>query len=200
MTTQRRLLLFAAIAATIVAVSAWLILRARDDGARWKDLSADEMLSHVQHAIAAKGSYRVALTGHNLVLPQWGGVDSGVVHVRLDGPAANASLERTGDGLYRLVLVDGQTYFRRQSCPDFARVPGGGADVLAPFVLANLSLASRDTGRRIDDASGPPVIGVIVPKLGAAALEFDPDSYLPVRLTKVRTSADEGESKWEFSD
>ena len=46
-----------ALAAALVAVSVWLIVRARDDGVGYQRLSADEILSRVQRAIVAQGSY-----------------------------------------------------------------------------------------------------------------------------------------------
>lgn len=189
-----------AAAFAVAAVTITLVIRDRDGRPEYESLTAEEILDRVQRAISRKGSYRVAVTGHNLVLPQWGGIESGTVDVKLDGPAASASLQRTGDGLYKMMLADAQTFFQRSTCDSFTRVPGGGADVLAPFVLADISLVNRDSGIRIDDYLSPPVILVQTARLGHVALEFDPESYLPVRLRKVRDAASASESEWQFSD
>lgn len=200
---RKRWALATGVSATVVAVAVILavVVRDRRSGSDYERLSADEILARVQRAVARKGSYRVAVSGHNLVLPQWGGIESGVVNVNLDGPLVSASLQRTGDGLYKMRLVDGQTYFQRGTCSTLTRVPGGGPDVLAPFVLADLSLpaSSRGSGSRTDNESGPPVILVTVPKLGNVALRFDTDSYLPASLKLVRDSQDAPVSEWEFS-
>jgi hypothetical protein len=188
-----------ALAAVVTAIGlAVLLLSARgpDARSRFDRLSPDEVLVRVQGALSQKGSYRLEVRGQNLVLPRWGGIDSGTVDVRLDGSAASADLERTGDGQYKIVLVDGQTYFQRSTCPSFTRVPGGGAEVLKPFVLSDLVDPQHFNPIGVIDP--PPVIGLRTPELGRIALELDPESFLPVRLSKNNNQSS-GSSEWEFS-
>jgi hypothetical protein len=193
------MLALAALAAAAGLPVLLLSARGPDARSRFDRLSPDEVLVRVQRAMAQKGSYRIEVQGQNLVLPRWGGVDSGTVDVRLDGSSASAALERTGDGPYKIMLADGQTYFQRSTCPSFTRVPGGGPEVLTPFVLSDLvdprhffPVGGVDRG---------PVIEARTPELGRVAFELDPESFLPFRLWKIRTQADGGSnSEWEFSN
>src|SRR2546426_7533122 len=87
--------------------------------------SAREALQRAQHAVQGAGSYRVTVSGHNAVLPHWGGIDGGTVAVGTNGPLASATLDRTGDGQYTMLFVNNETLFRRSTCDHFSRVPGG---------------------------------------------------------------------------
>jgi hypothetical protein len=191
------MLVLAALAAAIGLAVLLLSARGPDARSRFDRLSPDEVLVRVQRAIERKGSYRVAVTGHNLVLPRWGGIDSGTVDVRVEGSAASADVERTGDGHYKIMLIDGQTFFQRRTCPSFTRVPGGGPEVLKPFVLSDLIDPRHFNPIGVIDP--PAVIEVRTPELGRVALELDPESFLPVRLAKNNNQPD-GSSEWQFSN
>ncbi len=193
------MLALAAVAAAIGLAVLRLSARGPDARSRFDRLSPDEVLMRVQRAMSQNGSYRLEVRGQNLVLPRWGGIDSGTVDVRLDGSAASADLERTGDGPYKIVLVDGQTYFQRSTCPSFTRVPGGGPEVLMPFALSDLADPRHFVP--VGGVDRGAVIEARTPKLGRVAFELDPESFLPLRLSKIRTEADgASSSEWEFSN
>jgi len=97
-------------------------------------VSATDALRGAQEVLGCLGAYRVAVQGHNFVLPEWGGVDAGIVVVEQSG--ATAQLARTGDGLYYMVLADNATFYRRFTCPHWERRSGGAPAVLRPFLLA----------------------------------------------------------------
>lgn len=161
-------------------------------------LSPDEVLVRMQRAVAQRGSYHVAVSAKNMVLPRWGGVDGGTVDVNRDAPAANASLERTGDGRYTMLLVGGQTYFERSTCPTWTRVPGGGVEALAPFLLADLTDAQPL--HPIGAVGNPAGIEAQSAQLGRVAVELDPATFLPLRLeTHPGDANGDGGSTWEFS-
>ena len=63
MTTRRQWTVSAALAA-VAGLTIWLIVRARDDDAEYRNLSADEILSRVQRDVV-QGAI-AAITGHNL--------------------------------------------------------------------------------------------------------------------------------------
>lgn len=65
--------------------------------------------------------------------------------VTTQGTVVYADVERTGDGRYAVVSMNGNTFFKRSTCSTAARVPGGGPDVLKPFLLA--------TNSYLDDAT-----------------------------------------------
>jgi hypothetical protein len=190
------------VVAAVVAIIGLTVLRlgarGEDARARFDRLSTDEILSRVQRAMAEKGSYHAFVVGQNLVLPRWGGVDSGSVDVKLDGSAASASMQRAGDGLYAIILVDGQTYFHRSTCPSFTRVPGGGAEVLTPFILSDLTGSDRRTVP-IGIVGNPAFVDATTPQLGHVVLELDPESFLPLRLGRHDNNQQDGSSTWEFS-
>ena len=160
-----RILLFCAlIASALIAAAGWY------RGAVHNELIAEQTLERVARSFG-QGGYEITLTGHNLVLPQWGGVDSGTITVGPDGTVA-ASLFRTGDGMYRVYRIGDfvrETFFARETCDQFARVPGGGPDVLAPFDLEDELRAATEIEFTVygGEASGG--------RLTAPGLESPPD-------------------------
>ena len=191
-----RMLALAAVAALAGLAVLRLCTAGPDARERFERLSPTEILVRMQRAMSQKGSYRIEVRGQNLVLPQWGGVDSGTVDVKLDGSAASASLERTGDGRYTIELVDGQTYFQRSTCPSFTRVPGGGPQVLVPFILSDLT--DPQPAHPVGVVGDPAAIEASTPALGRVGLEVDPETFLPLRLARIHNDVD-GSSGWEFS-
>lgn len=95
--------------------------------------------------------------------PCWGGSDGGTVEVDLDSGTAYARLFRTGDGDYEVLLRRGQSSFKRESCPTWARTQDG-AGVLAAFVLTPGEVrSSRDLGNGEYELAG----------LGRVSMELD---------------------------
>jgi len=148
--------------------------------------SADAIIA-VQEAVECSGGYRVVVTGHNLVLPDWGGVDSATVDVSTVDQVAAVNLERTGDGPYALILINGQTYFKRSTCDHFARVNGGGASVLEPFLLGMSGVLQSTPGATAGVLpNGTISVAATLKDVGPAKLTLDPSSDRPVQLSAAK--------------
>jgi hypothetical protein len=166
--------------------------------------SPAETLDRAQQAVEKAGSYRVSFTGHNLVLPRWGGVEAGELRISEEAgrlPLLAGRVERTGDGFYDVRFTEGVTFFQRSSCPQLTRVPGGGNQVFQPFLLGttralatakNPEFAATTTQRVV------PVKAEMPPPLGTVVIELDRDTYLPARLVKDRDPRNGSESIWTF--
>lgn len=153
--------------------------------------SAQEALARAEDRLDSAGGYRVEMSGRNLVLPRWGGIDAATLDVNSEGPVATGTLRRTGDGPYAIVFAGGQTYFRRATCDHFARIPGGGADVLRPlFGPGTDILRDAEDARYLDDAGeGKLAIEATTPGLGDVRIELDAGSYRPLRIAQQQGSA-----------
>ncbi len=164
--------------------------------------SPGEALERARRAAENAGGYKVSVQGHDLVLPQWGGVDSGTVEVGVDQSVARADLYRTGDGPYAMILVGGETFFQRTTCDHFARVPGGGLDVLRPFLWTESGLpATLSDPQYSAGASGDRIVVLADSELlGAVQIELERESYLPLRLLRADDGNGRGETEWLFSD
>jgi len=163
--------------------------------------SPETVLKRAEAAIQRASGYTIEVAGHNFVLPRWGGIDEGTVEIGASGPVALARLQRTGDGAYRMILVAAQTYFRRSTCSHDTRVPGGGADVFAPFLLASngyLSNASGLTLTRSDDGRLVRIAGAFG-DLGPGAIEIDTATYLPTTLSTTANAAGGSQTAWRFT-
>lgn len=124
-----------------------------------------DAIERVQAVIQKAGGYRIAVTASNFVLTQWGGSDGGTVEVDESSGRVRAELQRTGEGgPYTIIRADGQTVFRRATCDQWARIPGGGVGVLEPFLFSK-TLAKVSTPSVSQDARGL-VIGGKVEQLG----------------------------------
>jgi hypothetical protein len=145
---------------------------------------APEALSRAQEAVDRAGGYHVEMTGHNFPLPQWGGIESASVTVDGKGATASAKVARTGEGSYTVILVEGQTYFQRETCTTWARVPGGGPAVLEPFLWSRSASLRNATGGSLDTAGGVITVHARMGLLGEVAVELDPATLLPRRLTR----------------
>lgn len=164
-----------------------------DGPATWNSSAAD-LAFHIQRALDAKGHYVLTVDHHNLVLPQWGGVDAGVVGVSPD--VVVAELARTGDGRYSMVRTDRETYFKRETCGEWARVPGGVSDVLTPFVLiGNQGIAEA---RGLQLLPGRTAIGLELPVAGRVTLRYDVQTYLPVEIWALDEAATARRLLWTF--
>jgi hypothetical protein len=153
-------------------------------------MPSGDAVAAVQEAVACSGGYRVVVTGHNLVLPDWGGIDSATVDVSTVDHVAAVNLERTGDGTYALLLINGQTYFKRSTCDHFARVNGGGATVLEPFLLGMSGVLQSDPGasaRVLPD--GTISVGATLKDVGPAKLTVDPSTDRPVQLSAEKPNS-----------
>lgn len=162
--------------------------------------STVDILQLSQDAVQEAGSYRIEVSGHNLVLPQWGGVDSGEVFVDPVSGTVFAELERTGDGMYQIVFIDGEAVFKRSTCDHFQGVPGGGADVLKAFIWSDAGILSSISEPEYAVGAGTDrtVILAETESLGAVQIDLDRDTNLPIRLLKT---GDPGSaSEWQFGD
>lgn len=164
-------------------------------------MTASELLVSAQQAMDCAASYKIKVQGHNFVLPQWGGVDSGTVAVAQDG-TVTAKLDRTGDGVYSMVFINNQTYFQRTSCPFWQRVPGGGSTVLSPFLLAkNDSLTSASQATIVSKTNSRVVVSAEIDSIGpgATTVTIAIPSGLPTTIT-WKSSADNGSNlTWYFT-
>lgn len=168
------------------------------DGDFESPYSAQELANRIQSAIDAQGAYTLLVEQTNFVLPQWGGSDGGEVTVGSGSrTAAVAKLARTGDGPYAIWLRDGQTYFQRTTCPTIARVPGGGSEVLQPFVFLGNDRIKE--AKNLEAASGRTALNLTIEGIGDAEISFTPGSFLPNQLTS-RTATNNGKPLvWTFA-
>lgn len=135
------------------------------------DAAAVAALQHAQASIAEGFTMDVRVA--NFVLPQWGGSDGGTVQTGPGGATARAQLRRTGeDSSYTILLAGGATYFKRGTCEIYARIPGGGANVLSPFLL-NASDALAKAANAHFATSARTVIAANVAGLGDALITID---------------------------
>lgn len=154
-----------------------------------------QALRDAQAALERAGGYALTVEQENVVLPQWGGSDGGSVRVSQDAQTATAELWRTGEGgPYSIIHADGQTYFRRSTCQTWARIPGGGKDVLAPFLFARTKALANAV---VVSASGTN-IEAEVEGIGRALVALHPTTALPVSIIAEGT-ANRGRLKWTFS-
>lgn len=152
-------------------------------------------LAQVQAAIDQRDSYTITVAQQNLVLPHWGGADGGTVKVAKRGTVALATLGRTGEqnATYAITLVEGQTFFKRSTCDDTFRVPGGSAAVLGPFLLhTTLSLLNAQSPVRT--TSG---FEATFDTIGHVRIEIDPRTNLPARIYRAGVG---DPLDWTFSD
>lgn len=156
-------------------------------------------LTRIQSAVDKAGTYRIEVTATNFVLPQWGGSDGGTVEVDSGANRASAVLNRTGEGgPYTIAWANGQTVFQRATCKDWARIPGSGTNVLAPFILAgNGAFAKLGSPAVSQDDRGLVFRGTIEP-LGPVTIVVDPATQLPRRIE--RRVAGSPDLTWTFSD
>jgi len=194
------------IIAASVLLSALLAGCGGDDDADSAPSSPDDWLARAQEALDSAQGYRLAMTGHNFTIPQWGGNDGGELVIGKGGQSAFGTLVRTGDGEYEVVYTANQTYFKRTTCDHFARIPGGGPDVLRPFLLARTSALS-DAEKAMTIApriffpgETPPTVTIVarLPDVGLVQIVIDVSTSRPVRLYL----ADNGSGttqEWEFT-
>ncbi|MGD1053328.1 MAG: hypothetical protein ABR950_05805 [Candidatus Dormibacteria bacterium] len=166
-------------------------------------VSATSLLAAAQQAVDCERSFELTVQGHDYVLPQWGGVDGGMVLVTQDGEVL-ATLTRTGDGLYTMYLVNSQTYFERSTCSHWLRVPGGGSTVLRPFLWSTTSpLSSASQPSIVSETSAVAVVSATIAALGAgtATIWITRATDLPTKMTwTASASAGSGATTaWSFS-
>ena len=159
--------------------------------------SSADVLARVHVAIQKASSYRIAVTASNFGLTQWGGSDGGTVEVDENAGRVEAVLQRTGDGgPYTIIQADGQTVFKRATCNQWARMPGGGVAVLEPFLVSK-TIAKIASPAIAQDARGLVIQGN-VDQLGAVTVIVDPKTFLPSRLEAQPSGVPE--MTWVFSD
>lgn len=156
-----------------------------------------QALRDAQAALESAGGHTITVEQSNFVLPQWGGSDGGVVHVSCNADSATAELDRTGEGgPYMIVFANDQTFFRRATCQSWARIPGGGRDVLRPFLLAKTkALASAGNPVRVGA-----IIHARIDGIGDADIQLDARSTLPISISSDTATNNGKFLHWQFSN
>jgi hypothetical protein len=164
--------------------------------------SPDALLERVEAAIRHTSGYTVEVTGHNFVLPRWGGIDGATVEIATTGATATARLDRTGDGSYELTIVDAGTYFKRSTCSHLTRVPGGGGEVLTPFLIGTNGYLTKATDLSMANSRDPGRFAVAgtFSDFGAGIIEIDAASFLPTMLSSSGDASNGSESTWRFTN
>lgn len=162
---------------------------------------AGDYLFQVGRAIGGAGSYRLSVTQTNYVLPRWGGSDGGTVRVDVKAGAAVAQLQRTGDGPYAVVLRNGETYFKRETCSTWAKIQDGSG-VLAAFILTpgELQASTLVSVEPSDTGSKTQVVQADLAGIGLVTLEVDKATSLPLRITSSTLTNNGKRLEWSFSD
>jgi hypothetical protein len=150
-------------------------------------------LRAAQAKLESSGGYTIHAEQTNFILPQWGGADAGTVQVDGRGDRAMAQFARTGEprAVYVIYFIDEQTYFRRSTCNQTFRVPGGGADVLLPYLFARNGILAGATAIEGDAMS----IRARLPGLGDVTVTLDSEGRL---ASIVREGA--SPLRWTFAD
>ncbi len=162
----------------------------------------ENWLIRAQDALAELDGYTITVTGHNLVLPQWGGIDSGKIEISTDGPRARAELLRTGDGDYTMIWADAQTFFQRSTCDRVARVPGGGVETLLPFLWTERKILETAENPRYAGSTAEEHVSMLMKLqyLGEVRVDFDPVTDLPSGLFIFPDPVSNTETAWRFGD
>ena len=155
----------------------------------------------VARAVGAENTYRITAAQENYVLPRWGGSDDGSVSVDLAANAAVADMRRTGDGQYAIVLKDGETYFKRETCSDWTRIQDG-AGVLGPFMFTPDELSHSKVVEVLKSPPGSPLLTIKadLTGLGLVTLEVDRTTGLPFRLSSDTLTNNGKPLAWSFSE
>lgn len=181
--------------AVLVIVLLVVVRATRDDGGEGAAAPDDPEELFRAAAREFEGGYRLRVEQSNFVLPQWGGADGGTVAVSGDGRRVRAELARTGeaDATYTILVVDGETFFRRSTCGETFRIPGGGNAVLDAFNFPKTGAFDRAaaTATRVD---GETVRARLEP-LGEVVVTFAAGSTRP---TEIRGTAGGRPLSWTF--
>ncbi len=161
------------------------------------ELSIEDLRIRVGGALEAAGTYRITAKQDNLVLPRWGGSDGGTVAVDLHAGTAVAGLRRTGDGQYAVAL-DGDTFFKRETCPSWTRIQDG-AEVLAPFVLTGYEISQSRVLDTLVMGTDSATLRVDLSGLGEVLMEIDNETGRPVRLWSETLTNNGKRLEWSFS-
>ncbi len=163
------------------------------------DLSGG-ILPAAARAMDGATSYRLSVTEEDYVLERWGGSDGGTVDVNLKSGEAKANLHRTGDGQYAIVLKTGETYFKRDTCPSWAKIQAGQA-VLAPFVITGAELRSSKLFETLPSTSASSQrVKADLTGIGTVTLEVEKATGLPIRITSDTLTNNGKPLEWAFSD
>jgi hypothetical protein len=163
-------------------------------------MSPISVAQRVQAAVDRTAGYELTVTGHNLVLPEWGGIDSGHLAVASRRHEVIGTVYRTGDGLYSVIYVHRMTYFRRATCPTYSLVSGGGALVFTAFTWSMTDAVARAGGLSIGRVSpGILVLNAHLSSLGKVAITVNRHTFLPVRLVSQVNLVSATVTRWTFS-
>jgi hypothetical protein len=87
-------------------------------------------LDEVQAAVSSYPGFTLEMQGHNLVLPQWGGISGpSRFEVNMLEHMVRGTITRTGepDAAYEIRYVAREAFFKRSTCSEWFRLPGAGA-------------------------------------------------------------------------
>ncbi|HLF70987.1 MAG TPA: hypothetical protein VI759_02395 [Dehalococcoidia bacterium] len=156
---------------------------------------APAALKASQSVLDKAGGYRLRVEQSNFVLPQWGGSDGGSVVVNGDGAAAKAELARTGEpnATYTITLTGGTTYFKRSTCKESFRMPGGGVDVLKPYLFTKTQALANAKDAKYEGN----LIRATIEGLGSVTIELDPKTLRP---SQIRGAVNGRDLRWTFED
>jgi hypothetical protein len=167
-------------------------------------LTARQVAERIQAAVDASGGYTLTIEQTNFVLPQWGGSDGGTVIIVSggNGYAARAQLRRTGDGDYTIVRppardTAAETLFKRSTCDTWARIPGGGPQVLSPFAFPGTNRIGNGNDAKLETGAS---LSLTVDGIGQVTITFDPGSFLPLQLSSGTATGNGKPLTWKFAD
>ncbi len=164
-------------------------------------LSPEDALKKAQEAVDASKGYTITVEGKDLALPEWGSIDRGSIAVNTADAQARAEFERSGDGSYFMILRDRQTYFQRESCDRFARVPGGGQDVFAPFLWTSGGILETATNVKEGKPLDPFItLSAELKYLGLVEIALEPQMLRPRFLRRLEDPKTGGATDWDFSN
>ncbi len=139
-------------------------------------------LAEVQAAVSSYPGFALSMLGHNLVLPQWGGIDGpSRFEVNMLEHMVRGSITRTGepDATYEIRYVEREAFFKRSTCDRWFRVPGGGAGLfLGVFDLWHAGFADAPL-ERVRSEGPVDVFSGELAGFGPVVLRVDRGSGLP---------------------
>ncbi len=164
--------------------------------------SAVGVAARVQAAVDRTAGYDLTVMGHNLVLPEWGGIDSGHLSIASARRELTGTVYRTGDGLYSVVYIHHMTYFRRTTCPTYSLVPGGGSLVFTTFLWSMTDAVARARDVHITGVidNRTLLLSAFLPSLGNVVITIDRYTFLPIQLMSQVNRLSGAVTRWTFSD
>lgn len=142
-------------------------------------------LAQVQAAVSSYPGFTLVMLGHDLMLPQWGGIDGpSRFEVNMLEHMVRGSVTRTGepDATYEIRYVEREAFFKRSTCDDWFRLPGGGANMfLGVFDLWHTGFADAPL-ERVRSEGTTDIFEGQLGGFGPVVVEVDRGSELPGAL------------------